>query len=113
MIKAQNLKGLQDKFNDIKEAKYASNVREPLAASYVRGYNWPKQVKSEEYQFGVPTNSNDTVKDIFKAQEGIVEDETVRKMYIKTHGNFDSGEQKDRNYEWNFDKTTHRFGYGE
>jgi hypothetical protein len=34
-------------------------------------------------------------------------------MYIKTHGNFDSGEQKDRNYEWNFDKTTHRFGYGE
>lgn len=113
VIKAQNLKGLQDKFNDIKEAKYASNVREPLAASYVRGYNWPKQVKSEEYQFGVPTNSNDTVKDIFKAQEGIVEDETVRKMYIKTHGNFDSGEQKDRNYEWNFDKTTHRFGYGE
>ena len=34
-------------------------------------------------------------------------------MYIKTHGNFASGEQKDRNYNWNFDKTTHRFGYGE
>lgn len=34
-------------------------------------------------------------------------------MYVKTHGNFASGEQKDRNYEWNFDKTAHRFGYGE
>ena len=67
VIKAQNLKGLADKFNDIKEAKYSSNLREPLAASYVRGYNWPKQVNSEEYSFGVPTNSNDTVKGIFEA----------------------------------------------
>lgn len=61
----------------------------------------------------MPTASNDTVKDVFKAQEGIVEDEAVRKMYIKTHGNFASGEQKDRGYTWNFDKTAHRFGYGE
>lgn len=34
-------------------------------------------------------------------------------MYIKTHGNFASGEQKDRGYQWNFDKSQHRFGYGE
>ena len=34
-------------------------------------------------------------------------------MYIKTHGNFASGEQRDRCYTWNFDKTAHRFGYGE
>ncbi len=34
-------------------------------------------------------------------------------MYIKTHGNFASGEQKDRGYTWNFDKSAHRFGYGE
>jgi len=39
------LKGLADKFNDIKEAKYASNIREPLAQSYVRGYNWPNQTQ--------------------------------------------------------------------
>ena len=113
MIKAQNLKGLADKFNDIKEGKYASNIREPLAQSYVRGYQWPKQVKNEEFQFGVPTISNETVKDLFLVQEGIVEDENVRKMYIKTHGNFASGEQKDRNYNWPVDKTAHRFGYGE
>lgn len=30
VIKAQNLNGLADKFNDIKEGKYASSIREPL-----------------------------------------------------------------------------------
>lgn len=43
VIKAQNLNGLADKFNDAKEGKYASAVREPLGQSYKRGYNWPKQ----------------------------------------------------------------------
>jgi hypothetical protein len=30
VIKAQDLSGMQDKFNDIKEGQYASHVREPL-----------------------------------------------------------------------------------
>ena len=34
VIKAQNLNGLADKFNDIKESKYASQVREPLGKAY-------------------------------------------------------------------------------
>lgn len=42
VIKAQNLNGLADKFNDAKEGKYASAVREPLGKSYQRGYKeWP------------------------------------------------------------------------
>lgn len=49
VIKAQNLRGLADKFNDIKEAKYASNIREPLAQGFQRGYQWPKAVKNEEF----------------------------------------------------------------
>lgn len=43
VIKAQNLNGLADKFNDLREGKYASAMREPLGKSYQRGYNWPKQ----------------------------------------------------------------------
>ena len=39
VIKAQNLNGLADKFNDAREGKYASAVREPLGKSYQRGYN--------------------------------------------------------------------------
>lgn len=58
------------------------------------------------------TPGTETVKDIFSAQQA-EEDENVRRMYIKTHGNFGSGEQKDRGYTWNFDKSHHRFGYGE
>ena len=38
VIKAQNLNGLADKFNDAKEGKYASAVREPLGVSYQRVY---------------------------------------------------------------------------
>jgi hypothetical protein len=44
IIKAQNLQGLADKFNDIKEGKYASQMKEPLGTGYQRGYKWPDQV---------------------------------------------------------------------
>lgn len=70
VIKAQNLKGLADKFNDIKESKYASNIREPLAQSYQRNYQWPNETKNNEFQFGVQsiTPGTETVKDIFSAK---------------------------------------------
>lgn len=42
VLPAQNLQGLADKFNDIKESKYASHQREPLGQSYKRQYNWPE-----------------------------------------------------------------------
>lgn len=34
VMKAQNLAGLADKFNDIKEIKYASQMKEPLGKPY-------------------------------------------------------------------------------
>jgi len=34
VIKAQNLAGLADKFNDIKENKYASKMKEPLGTGF-------------------------------------------------------------------------------
>ena len=34
-------------------------------------------------------------------------------MYRLTHGNFAPGEQENRNYDWKFDHTELRFGYGE
>jgi hypothetical protein len=38
VIKAQNLIGLADKFNDTMESKYASVKREPLGRSLNRAY---------------------------------------------------------------------------
>ena len=34
----------------------------------------------------------------------------VKALYVKTHGNYEAGEQKDRNYNWKFDTKTHVFG---
>ena len=41
MLKAQNLTGMAEKFNDIRESKYSSHVREPLGKTYVRGHELP------------------------------------------------------------------------
>jgi len=34
-------------------------------------------------------------------------------MYRKTHGNFNPGEQKKRDYNWGFEPADHIFGYSE
>ena len=47
VIKAQNLDGLAARFNDIKESKYASNIREPLFKGYERKYAWPEQIENQ------------------------------------------------------------------
>ena len=74
VIKAQNLNGLADKFNDAKEAKYASSVREPLGKSYQRGYNWPKQAQEQNHTFGVPTGASMDAKDVLYPAQGSYEE---------------------------------------
>jgi hypothetical protein len=46
-------------------------------------------------------------------QKAIENAPEVAKMYKKSHGNFMPGEQKQRDYQWNIDKDSFRFGYGE
>jgi len=59
------MKGLADKFNDIKESKYASQIKEPLATGFQRGYNWPDKVgAADAYKFGVPTVGSENAKQI-------------------------------------------------
>jgi len=41
-MKASEMTGLASRFNDIKEEKYASNIREPLFKGYERKYAWPE-----------------------------------------------------------------------
>ena len=125
VIKAQNLNGLADKFNDAKEGKYASAVREPLGQSYQRVYNWPKQVAENQagHSFGVPTGVSMSAKDVLYPSGGAMEEKNeTSKMYQRTHGNFGPGEQRTRDYDWQAnpriaDATgnvqAHPFGYGE
>lgn len=78
VVKAQNLNGLADKFNDAKEAKYASAVREPLGQAYQRGYKWPAQVGDEfqKFPFGVPTGISLDAKEILYPQGGSLEEKS-------------------------------------
>jgi len=92
-VKAQNLAGLADKFNEIKEGKYASHVREPLGMGYSRGYQWPTAAEGGNAVFGVPSTGLENAKDILYPMGGASEDTgAISDMYKKTHGNFQPGE---------------------
>ena len=104
VIRAQNLAGLADYNNDLKEGKYHSRIREPLGTSYIRGYNLPDVVVKTEFQYGVPTVSSENAKDVLYPAGGHREEKN------KTG---DPAVQKERNYDWGVDKTQHRFGYAE
>lgn len=75
------MNGLADKFNDAKESKYASAVREPLGKSYQRGYNeWPGA--KENHSFGVPTTVSVPAKDVLYPMGGSLEEKAeTAKMY--------------------------------
>lgn len=115
VIKAQTLAGLADKFNDIKEAKYASHVKEPLGKGFSRQYQWPDKTANGEIQFGVPSQGLESAKEMLYPMGGahIADDPSTTAMYRKTHGNYAPGEQKQREYNWKFDPADHRFGYAE
>ncbi len=93
LIKAQNLAGLADYHNDLKESKYQSHTREPLGKSYVRGHQLPHVTKQQEFAFGVPTIGSESAKDVLypKGREKEERPE-VSAMYNKTHGAFGPGE---------------------
>lgn len=38
------------------------------------------------------------------------EEEKIRQMYLKSHQDFDPGEQKNRQYNWNVQPSDFRFG---
>ena len=41
------------------------------------------------------------------------EDKVIADLYRKTHGHFEPGEQKKRDYNWTVDPRDHAFGYSE
>lgn len=61
---------MQDKFNDIKESKYASHIREPLGKGYERGYQWPDKIE-DKHTFGVATKGLMNAKEILYPKEGM------------------------------------------
>lgn len=120
VIKSQNLVGLADKFNDTLEAQYKSNKNEPLGKSMTRNYVWPEAAQDGNAVFGLPSKDIVNAKQILYPPQGAA-DETAEhaQMYKRTHSNYNPGEQRAREYDWNANPViqgkpeTHSFGFGE
>lgn len=88
-----------------KEAIYSSNKREPLGRTVDRGHVLPAGL-GDEIPFGVSTNVKENMKLgevkrlIFPTDLNYTETKEIRDQYIKTHGRFEPGEQRKRDYDW-------------
>lgn len=97
------------------EAKYKSNIREPLGGSYVRGHIFHKSVHEEGFCFGAESGEKnmDAKSVIFPRGTGPDSDE-VRAQYLLTHHNYAMGEQKQHGYNLpqEIKDMGHDFSYG-
>ena len=110
-IKGLNLDGNKYFMNQLNESNYASNKREPLGKSIVRNYNFPEEVKNPGFRFGVPTKGFFSAKDVIYNGCLLNEPDDVKKLYYKTHGLTDPGEQSKRGFVFPFDENDHAFGF--
>jgi hypothetical protein len=109
-IKNPSLSGTKHFLNELNEKKYQRTWREPLGKGILRNYKFPDEVKKDSFKFGIPTTGYYNAKEVIYNGCLLDEPEEVKAMYRKTHGFTEPGEQKDRNYSWKFNKTTHTFG---
>lgn len=90
------------------EGIYYTNKREPLGQTFQRHYHLPEKY----YQgapFGLePQEIGDSAKTLIFPR--IMESESKNEIYKKSHGSYDVGEQKKRDYKWENDPTNTVFG---
>ena len=93
LIKCQDLSGLADRFNDIKESVYATNKKEPLGHSFSRKYEWPTTI-SPKHVFGRGTQGVDNAKEMIapKKLNTIDAERWSSELYKKSHNAFEPGE---------------------
>ena len=109
-IKGANIDGNKFFMNQLAESHYASKKREPLGKSLVRDYIFPEEVKNENFKFGVPTKGIINAKELIYSGCPLKEKDDVKKLYYKTHGVTDPGEQSMRGFKFGFDPNDHKFG---
>ena len=107
------------------EKIYASSKREPLGRSW--NPNGIQELVGDTHQFGVKIgatemNKNPQAKRLIYPTEkdgcasGASDEENYHQQYVKTHGQYHPGEQRQRGYNWEsagIDKDTHAFGVTE
>ena len=112
-IKGSNIDGNKFFMNQLAESHYASKKREPLGKSLVRDYIFPEEVKNQNFKFGLPTKGIVNAKELIYNGCPLKEEDDVKKLYYKTHGVTDPGEQSKRGFKFGFDPDEHKFGYNQ
>jgi len=102
--------GVQGYVREIREQNYQRNLKEPLGKAGSRNYEWPTKAEDPNFRFGVSTNMSESAKDVMYTPASLQGDEHSRNLYIKSHGMYEAGEQKNRNYNWKLDPKGHVFG---
>ncbi len=110
-IKGANIDGNKFFMNQLAESHYASKKREPLGKSLKRDYIFPEEVKNEQFKFGIPTRGLMNAKELIYNGAPLKESDEVKKLYYKTHGVTDPGEQSLRGFKFNVDPNEHKFGF--
>ena len=55
-------------------------------------------------------NKGESSKDVMYTPASLNTDEKAKELYIRSHGMYDAGEQRDRKYQWPFNPNQHVFG---
>lgn len=113
-FKAGQKFGIEEYINSRGEAIYHSTQREPLGKPYIRGHELPGVTKESTFPgFGKESEEQEDGKLSIFPRGVKPEDESIRKMYVRTHGNYAPGEMLSRNYEWpNAVKQNDHFRFG-
>jgi EF-hand domain-containing family member B len=109
-FKAGQKSNIQEYIEDFAERNYSTVKREPLGKPVDRGYDMPKDLV-----FGNSANPNGaplTAKEVIFPRG--VEDDTgdMHKRYVKTHRDYQPGEQVDREYLWPAGVNPAQFKFG-
>mmetsp|Transcript_27216 Transcript_27216/g.40733 ORF Transcript_27216/g.40733 Transcript_27216/m.40733 type:complete len:457 (-) Transcript_27216:70-1440(-) len=102
--------------HEAREGKYLSAQKAPLGKSYSRGHNLPQFMTKNDYRHGVESaKTQHDAKSLLYPKTNNENDEnerlsSVNSNYLKSHGSYQPGEQRKRNYNWPLDPETTVFG---
>ncbi|CAM9928824.1 unnamed protein product, partial [Choristocarpus tenellus] len=91
------------------ETVYRSSKREPLGRSYLRGHQLPEKVMDSEFAFGEPSNKSQGAKTLIYPRP-TEEQMKGLDLYRRSHSSYPPGEQRRREYKWDIDIRSHKFG---
>lgn len=107
---------LMDHYHSQNEAIYHSNIREPLGASYNRGHQLPTKTESDEFKFGISTQTSENAKKLIYYDEALPDQRIAPAAPDRDpmfHKERDITRQIDRQYDWQragVDPVRTRFG---